>query len=85
MTIAELITAFGPSALPAVALLLGIKMILQFSKEQQAQERKSHKEEIEDILEAHKQTSKAQVTALLGIKDSTDDLKLKIQELVEDR
>lgn len=78
----DLLTAFGPEALTAVAIIFVVRMLLAHIKEQNEAWRQS----IKDVIEANKETSKAEIKAVVSLsetveelRDNTADLGLKIE------
>jgi len=52
----QIITAFGPSALPAVAILFAVKMMLNFQAIHLKLDRDQHEKEIDKLIQAHSET-----------------------------
>ena len=76
MTIDQLISAFGPSALPAVAILVAVKMMLaQYEKQ-----RITFEEAINKMAKSHERQTDKTVRAILRVikavrpDENTDDL-----------
>ncbi len=71
----EIIAAFGPSALPAVAILFAVKMMLNFQAVQLKLDRDQHEKEIDKLIQAHSETSAGIIESLSNLRVTVLDTK----------
>ena len=67
----EIIAAFGPSALPAAAILYAVKMMLNHQSIQLKLDRAQHEKEINNLIQAHNDTPAGIIQGLSNLREET--------------